>query len=179
MKTQIRQGVFETNSSSTHAISIAEFNDAAKKNIPEFIKFRHDEGFGWENHVYNDTMSKAMYLWIAVLSQYSKPEDEDKVIEIKSQLTEILKNAGVQEVAFQEANYKTSTWDKTYTYLDIAGYIDHTEDLRGWIDELLDEPDLLLGWLFNENSQVHTGNDNSDESPGFNSKAIWTMWKGN
>ena len=54
MKTQIRRGVFETNSSSTHAISIMEYGDFVKEdwytayNVPEKVKFGLQGEFGWE-----------------------------------------------------------------------------------------------------------------------------------
>ena len=174
---QIRQGVFETNSSSTHAISIAKFSETLC--IPETVRFTHDHEFGWEQAIYNDYENKAAYLWVAVCSQYDGPEDEDRLLEIKIKITDILTNAGVKSVIFQEANYVTSQWNAERTYLDIGGYIDHTEDLDGWIDDLLDEPELLLGYLFNPDSQVETGNDNDDEGVSFTLNAVYTLYKGN
>ena len=47
MKRQIRQGVFETNSSSTHAICISKDHDTSKLKLPDSVSFDHGE-FGWE-----------------------------------------------------------------------------------------------------------------------------------
>ena len=49
MKRQIRRGVFETNSSSTHAICIAK----GDYNLSKHIDFTIGE-FGWENNEYDD-----------------------------------------------------------------------------------------------------------------------------
>ena len=65
MKVQIRQGVFETNSSSTHAISIIK-----KSNITEYPdEVRFDKGdFGWDFEIYFDTSDKAS-LYIQHISE--------------------------------------------------------------------------------------------------------------
>lgn len=59
MKRQIRKSVFETNSSSTHAICITKKKDNYK--IPKHIDFEFGE-FGWEHDEYNDPETKLSYL---------------------------------------------------------------------------------------------------------------------
>ena len=176
MKIQVRQGVFETNSSSTHAISIASPQELFT--IPETIKFTSDKEFGWEVELYDDYLSKAAYLWLTIISNYSDISYESKIIEYKEKLTEILWNAGVKNVEFDDNTYTESSWNKGYMYLDIDGYIDHTPDIR-FIDDLIDEPELLISFLFNPNSVIETGNDNDDYSPGFRDDAVATFWKSN
>lgn len=60
MKRQIRNSVFETNSSSTHSIAISKKPVV----IGKFIKFNIGE-FGWEN----DCVDTADYLYTAILDQ--------------------------------------------------------------------------------------------------------------
>lgn len=59
MKRQIRKSVFETNSSSTHAICITKKKDNYK--IPKHIDFEFGE-FGWEHDEYSDPETKLSYL---------------------------------------------------------------------------------------------------------------------
>ena len=75
---QIRQGVFETNSSSTHAISICKYHSNVE--LPEVVKFESNQDFGWEFEKYTDIYSKANYLWLAICYMYNTPEDEDKFL---------------------------------------------------------------------------------------------------
>ena len=174
---QIRQGVFETNSSSTHAISIAPYTKDIQ--VPEYIKFSHDYEFGWEHATYQDVETKAAYLWVAACRQYDRMEDKDTLLRIKSELTRILMQYGVKTVIFQDADYIKSRWDEDRVYLDINGYIDHGGELDGWIDDLLENPDLVISYLFNNKSQVQTGNDNDDDDVSFTLDAVYTLYKGN
>lgn len=59
MKRQIRKSVFETNSSSTHAICITKKKDNYK--LPDHIDFEFGE-FGWGYDEYNDPETKLSYL---------------------------------------------------------------------------------------------------------------------
>ena len=60
----------------------------------------------------------------------------------------------------------------TYTYITCKnadgekddGYIDHTEDLGYFIESTVFNEKRLLNYLFDYNSYVSTGNDNSDEA---------------
>ena len=176
MKVQVRNGVFETNSSSTHAVSVCAF-DINKHEIPETIVFETGD-FGWEINNYTDVNSKASYLWTAVVSEYQYLDEEEDLIRIKAAFTKILNDAGVKNVYFKDAGYKTSEWvDRPY--LDIDGYIDHAGDLFGWANEMIEEPNLLLGYLFNDESLVSTGNDNDDYGVNYANNAIFTIYKGN
>lgn len=59
MKRQIRKSVFETNSSSTHAICITKKKDNYK--LPDHIDFEFGE-FGWRYDEYSDPETKLSYL---------------------------------------------------------------------------------------------------------------------
>lgn len=140
MKRQIRRGAFETNSSSTHAICISK-----KRNykIPAYVTFTHDE-FGWEFGEYNDTWTKASYLYQAIISvYYDDPEPALK------KLKSILADYGVA-CEFEPAR-SGEFWDN--------GYIDHGGECYEFVEAVLNDNELLFTYLFGD-SFVITGNDN-------------------
>lgn len=76
---QIRKGVFETNSSSTHAICINTQGELTmppkegKYNIKQRNRLdaQHKYDFGWEVEQYHDFDHKFDYLWHAIIDVYS------------------------------------------------------------------------------------------------------------
>lgn len=149
MKRQIRQGCFETNSSSVHAICIAK-GDYSLRN---HIDFKFGE-FGWELEEYHSLENKASYLITAIFSGMKK--ETDKNLE---KLKTILDKHNIS-YSIPEAEIKVSNYDnETFEYYYIDGYIDHSEDTGDFIDAVLSDEDKLLHYLFGE-SMVITGNDN-------------------
>lgn len=152
MKIQIRRGTFETNSSSTHAICITKTN---YYNPSKHIDFTVGE-FGWENDTYDSLYYKASYLITAILSF-----DKDKADKNLQKLKDILDTNNI-EYSFPEL--KVNSWEyggKTRYYYDIDGYIDHSGETKGFIDDVLADSDKLFRYLFG-NSMIVTGNDNGD-----------------
>ena len=76
MKRQIRLNVFETNSSSTHAICIAKDGYELKDHI-DF----HTGEYDWKCEEYGDLDNKASYLITAILS-FDKEYADEKAKEI-------------------------------------------------------------------------------------------------
>jgi hypothetical protein len=183
MKLQIRQGVFETNSSSTHAISVAKYlpedwNQSYK--VPEKVHFGLDREFGWEYATYEDTESKAAYLWLIICDMHSDAKDLDKLKEVRAYIEKVLYNAGVKEVSFDMGSYKECTWSGDGSlYLDHSGYIDHSDEAYDFAKALLENDEMLLAYLFDCDSCVATGNDNSDEEVFESEYAKWIYRKGN
>lgn len=182
MKTQIRQGVFETNSSSTHAISVASFypedwNISYK--VPEKIHFALDREFGWEIETYDDTDTKAAYLWLLICDMNSDFKDIDKLKAAKTHIEEVLTNAGVKEVTFDMGSYKESWRNDGSLYLGYSGYIDHSYEAFEFAKILLEKDDMLLAYLLDSDSCVATGNDNCDEEVFESKYAKWVYRKGN
>ena len=182
MKTQVRQGVFETNSSSTHAISVASFypedwNISYK--VPEKVHFALDKEFGWEFETYEDTYSKAAYLWLIICDMYSDIKDIDKLKAAKAHIEEVLTNAGVKEVTFDMGSYKESWRNDGSLYLKYSGYIDHSYEAFEFAKILLEKDDMLLSYLLDSDSCVATGNDNCDEEVFESKYAKWVYRKGN
>ena len=172
---QIRQGVFETNSSSTHAISICEFH--SNMVLPEVVKFETNQEFGWEFEDYTDICSKANYLWLAICYKYNTLGKENELIKAKATISQYLQSIGVR-AEFEERPYVECAWfsDK---YIDMEGYIDHPDDLYELVDAVLEDPNLLYGYLFNSDSVVSTGNDNDDRRVNYSENAVFGVYKGN
>lgn len=145
MKRQIRNMVFETNSSSTHSIAISK----TKPVIGKYIHFGIGE-FGWEN----DCVDTADYLYTAILEQDDRYELLDKLKEI---LDEHSIKYEFKEPRLLKSNYRDCS------YLDY-GYVDHSNEAREFIFAVLNDKDLLMRYLFGD-SAVYTGNDNQDPDP--------------
>lgn len=182
MKVQIRQGVFETNSSSTHAISVVDYYPEdwnSNYKVPEKVHFSLDNQFGWEFDTYTDTDSKAAYLWLIICDMHSDVKDREELKSIRDHIESVLLNAGVQEVTFDMGKYKESWRDDGSLYLDYPGYIDHSYEAYDFAKVLLDNDEMLLAYLFDSCSAIGTGNDNSDEYPYESEDAKWVYRKGN
>jgi hypothetical protein len=131
---QIRKGVFETNSSSTHSICVAK---DCELSIPKSIFFKSGE-FGWGIDTLSSVQKKASYLFTAL--HYMNMEDN--IEKMVSMLTE----EGI-DVTLDE---------------DRDGYIDHSSDLIDFISDVMGDKTKLLNYLFSDLSFVLTGNDNCD-----------------
>ena len=143
----IRKGVFETNSSSTHSIYVAEgeFDCATLFVDNDNICYVYPAEFGWEYRHYNDAPTKASYCltyaWNNDLTQHL-----DMLREV------IMENTKAQEVRFAECD------SKYYP----KGYIDHQSD-RGDYDACgpaFANKESLKAFIFNSESLLLTSNDN-------------------
>lgn len=143
---QVRYGVFENNSSSTHSIAIP-------KNCENVNYISFDIGeFGWEWQEVNP----ADYFYTAI---YETSNSEDEVKEKIEKLKNILDERGIK-YRFGEARTVHSSYNnKSYIYLD-NGSIDHGHELISFVNELLNDGDKLVRFL--SEGLVFTGNDNSD-----------------
>lgn len=150
----IRKGVFETNSSSTHSICVAKDMDII---IPTHLHLQFGE-FGWEYDRLDCTVGKASYLYTGI--QYLG--DKTVMERYWNNLVQTLESKGV-EVTREDPIYRESTYgDTTYTYVDNGGYVDHGGELREFIEDVMSNEDKLLNYLFSPMSFILTGNDNND-----------------
>lgn len=143
MKETIRHGVFETNSSSIHTITIMK---KAKQSIPDEI-YASLQYYGWEFEVYDDPNSKISYLITAIY--YIDNNIEEKISLLRSYLNEI-------NVKLNFDSSEAEKYEGEY-------YIDHGDNLGGFIKDILNDKNLLYAYLFSESSKVKTGNDNADD----------------
>lgn len=143
---QIRQNIFETNSSSVHALVIPNNQSI---HIPNRVSLSGGE-YGWENDVDGDTLD---YFYQACLDRGR--EEVDKFFNY-------LKRKGVEEINAPEIHWVKSEWNgREYEYADNNdGYIDHASDVP--LEDLFANETLLDMFLFGDSSYIRTGNDNSD-----------------
>ena len=145
---QIRNNVFETNSSSTHSIAIPK-----KCEAPSRVNL-YTGDFGWSF----DEVDAADYFYTAIY------ETSDTEFELQEKLEKLRSILEAHDIEYHLARVKHHTWfsnydNKEYLSLD-DGYIDHGYELKDFVDELLNDEDKLLRFL--GGGLVFTGNDNSD-----------------
>lgn len=158
MKT-IRQDAFETNSSSTHSITI-------NSNTILYDSITPDEDgnivlyggqFGWDFEKFNDPLSKANYCAIDC-GDYS--EKKEMLIRV------IKKHTGAKDVIFK---FVTDYSIETPNY----SYIDHQS--CGTSNDAFSDDDYLKNFIFNVKSTLFTGNDNSSAPPNFYDTDVGNM----
>jgi hypothetical protein len=142
MKKLIRKGVFETNSSSSHSISLAKEDkqfvlDTLYPDQHGVVRI-HGGQYGWEWFKHNDAETKASYVAQSFANQSDKLELFAEVIKTQT---------GADDVQF--------------IGLD-DGYIDH--DSYGVAPNSADD---IRNFIFNKNSWLFGGNDNSTPAPEF------------
>ena len=132
MATTVRKGVFETNSSSTHSISLEQGNewDTIETDDDGIIRI-YKKDFGWEWQTYDDARTKAEYC-------YTDDVDQDLLQEVIQEFTGC-------EVEFYD--------DDEYYRM-----IDHQSS--GTVRNKLKTKEELTNFIFNKASLLFTGNDN-------------------
>lgn len=143
MKKAIRTNIFETNSSSTHTISISRNFDVANHPFPKTLVFHGDE-FGWDVEIYDDVYSRCSYLYTAMCSLLNDEELETR----KNHIKDVLEKYGVV-AAFAPFKYCDN------------GYIDHDEDTWGLLNYVFENENNLLNYIFGD-TLIYTSNDNMD-----------------
>jgi len=175
---QKRQHLFETNSSSTHTIVIANNSDDDFKNgLPKQLEFKPGQ-FGWELDRHQTVEERASYLFTAILCNSMCKE----YIPI---ITETLKKWDIEAV-FPKIIKKHYAYTKTaYEAIkDDNGfyYVDHCGLLEDFIRKVCNDEVLLMNYLFSDESFIVTGNDNDDECVDDTTKAkniLLDYYKGN
>lgn len=178
---QIRNNVFETNSSSVHTISIPKKSidisdvDKIKQYVPSYIAVG-GYGFGWEEDDYGDFVSLANYLFINMVDDSNcsdvKPNNLDHVDKFEKRCNFVkttLAKYGI-DIDFK---YDLNSWDDYNTiYIHCDGYIDHGFENYGFVNHVLASEENLLTYLLK--GYIVTGNDNCDYS-----KDMWDHINGN
>jgi hypothetical protein len=145
MKQKIRQGVFETNSSSSHSVSIS----AITENTILDIMLPDEDGnivliggkFGWEVKQYNDAWTKANY---CAIDFFYNPDKISMLIQA------IKEQTGCNDVLIKA---DLENWDSEYN-----SYIDHQSS--GIISNEISSIQDVKNFIFNPNSCLQTDNDN-------------------
>lgn len=140
MKKLIRLHCYETNSSSSHVISLAkgetEFVIDTIYPDQDGIITVYKQDFGWEWEKYNDAISKLAYA-------YQDNVDVDMLKEV------VIEQTGANDVIFK----------------DNEGYLDHQS--VGTAKEICTNKEDIRNFIFNKNTWLFTGNDNDTPDPTF------------
>lgn len=131
---KVRREVFETNSSSSHSISISNKEGMLETILPDEDGVIYLQGgdFGWEYEKYNDALTKANY---CAQDNGHNPNRTNMLIEV------IMEHTGAKSVIIER-----------------QGYIDHQScgtSYAAFVDN-----ETLKQFIFNPNSILYTGNDN-------------------
>lgn len=138
---QVRNGIFETNSSSVHAISVYT---VPPKDLPKKIHLTLGE-YGWGHGLY----SLPNYIFTAC-AEMKRIDD----------LIGMLDTIGVECTMDPTPDVIAKSIKKRgYLPYDL-GYIDHCGCLSDFIDAILCDEHLFKCAMFNPESQVELGNDN-------------------
>lgn len=152
---KVRVGVFETNSSSSHSISIATDQDLKYhiKKVLNKIVLDHlpidnlgtcsiySGEFGWEEQTYNDAAAKASYC-LTWAKQYGNKQHLDMLKRVIKEFT------NAKRVKFVKSGSDSYPW----------GYIDHQSD--GIAAPAFASDTTLECFIFNTESWLKTDNDN-------------------
>ena len=187
MKKQIRNGVFETNSSSCHSLSI---NKASKIEYDKdmFEDWIHDDDnklhigfgeFGWGYDVYNDPLNKLEYALTMVLETEGRNIDDFYETKGFKLIDEFVRNTfecdGVAiDDEIEKITHQPTKWDNekmtwvedlsrpVITWLSSDGYIDH-QSCEGYscLQDFLDDWNVSLeDFVFNPGIKLIIDNDN-------------------
>lgn len=161
----IRSSCFETNSSSTHSITIdSTSNESLYNPVPPYMiseegVFNHTchGEYGWEIDTYTDVGTKIDYMSIYV-RDWSK-ERQLKFMEVLENV--VREHSGVSEVNFNFGDYSTFEYNgnpyKNYN----EAHIDHQSVEDSDYDYLFENNgEKLKAFLFAPNSYFQTDNDN-------------------
>lgn len=143
----IRHGVFETNSSSCHSLSICKdgaYEGMTPDSNNEIVLDPCE--FGWGVDDYYCAENKMAYLWIYIKDWSGDSSDE--FMEIFQKV--VCEHTGADRVVMR------SSGDKYYEY----GYIDHQSVEDRDLDYMFSMPEVMKSFIFNPQSYIHTDNDN-------------------
>lgn len=172
MKRQIRRGVFETNSSSVHSITITKNSiDTNKMVINSDGLIEVDVGeFGWGVERHGDQYTKLSYLaMMALETEGSECETVEQFFEtegfqkINSEIASYCacKGVTVPGLKIQKHSYKDSKGEERF-YIDHEGYIDHQscEEYKSLQDFLDSYRVGIVEFVFNPALILEISNDN-------------------
>lgn len=177
---KIRKGVFETNSSSVHAIAVdahpdpngweycydlERYTDDLENEVLQFVP----RDFGWEFALLGEPVEKASYLsalalcivWKNVCEQ-EKKSSKEKILE---QYEKMFVEPAKEWLSKFKVRCEFATPKLEEDGFPEEGYIDHFDDAIPAYQEIMSSADALMGFLFGSSSFVWTGNDNSDVIP--------------
>lgn len=152
----IRNGVFETNSSSTHSICISRLgsnNDHLQK-FPDGFIYVFPNKFGWEERIYNDPCTKASYCLTYVMQFFDHKSMGMNSVLGKDRLEMLTKAIALHESVDEKSVVFSPMSCSYYNW----GYIDHQSS--GVCSDAFSSINRLKSFIFNSKSILITDNDN-------------------
>lgn len=148
MTTQIRHNVFETNSSSSHSITVggevmADFGISEQVLRDGVMDITLSGEYGWGFDTFSSTTDKLEYLLLLAIDSY--PSNIESEIENSKQAKRVI------------SVFENTTGLKLNISYD-DGYVDHQS--RDVADNVLEDEELIKVFLFSKQSYFETGNDN-------------------
>lgn len=138
-----RNKVFETNSSSTHCITVSDRNDG-KYDLPITVKPDWYGEFGWQWETWSSIEEKLAYMIRCLIAyDYTKETLQDKVKPIQERLHSL----GI--------DFELPTYDDWQD-----GFVDHEDWYQEEMEDIYNNDNDLLNFLLSENSYIEGGNDN-------------------
>mgnify|MGYP005853255491 CR=1 FL=1 len=166
----VRNGAFETNSSSSHTICMT-YTDSFNDIIPE-----DDNGkinifpgiFDWEPETFNDAATKASYCFTSILYNIDEKKLKNKKSFSKDEIMSALEGDEVKIFFSMLDEVLEDNLSKSILYNiknDLAyplGYIDHqSQDVPC---QVFGDKNTLMNFIFNPSSTLIVTNDNIDFS---------------
>ncbi len=155
MPHQIRRNVFETNSSSSHSLTLSQSDLVPQPFATDVLRagvvMVGKAEYGWEWHRYYSAVNKLSYLLTQVAQYDDVPEGDPE------RVTELMIDAHPQLRSLVDAVREHTGVELRFTP-GSTGYIDH--DSVGVGSELLGDSEALRQFLFSD-AYVETGNDNT------------------
>ena len=161
----IREGCFETNSSSTHSICIRTDVDLDKIEVVKEIEITLDDyeyEFGWERVIWYSYEEKLAYLILGILSMnYCYTTFVETASRLERLINE-LKEIGVEKLTLKGLEVHLYHKDPVY-FSHGESYVDHASEMGDLINACLRDSNRLKRFLFCTDSYIKGGNDNDDE----------------
>ncbi len=154
MKTCIRAGVFETNSSSSHSLTIKSGALTDINDIVDNIIIGQGGEFGWGVETLTDFDSKFQYLITYLFSGVSSQDEIDEIVNNNSYYAMLTKAVATH----LNSKIIMRTYKQVEKKYDKFGYIDHAS--YGEASDAFNSRDELANFLFNPFSKLHIDNDN-------------------
>lgn len=165
MRSQIRNAVFETNSSSSHSVTVAaeemrDFN-LDKETIREGVLKAQvfPDGYGWQWIRFYKPENVLAYLLYQAMPMEMRRDDPAVGVDLAEKVKESPRARHIIETVEKATGLRVE-----YVFPDVEGshfYVDHESGGNGMEFANPGREDELLRLIFGRNSYIEMGNDNS------------------
>ena len=185
---KIRKGVFETNSSSSHSLTISDGEIVGQPSVSLVKNIRNGDyyiivsggDFGWAEEDFYDTDTKLSYLFTYLFGNHSENKlkffitehtDDGLLFTDSLEWVEFMKYISDSDMAYDDEKVdminrvvdvvtEFTGYGLAFSDNSFSGYIDHQSASLPREEGLLTCDYNIRQFLFNSKSSLHTGNDN-------------------